>query len=114
MYPMTDSQKGDYASNVEFARSLFMHFKQRNKDAGVTGAQSLWMHSRVRALEVTFPGMPTTTQDIINMGASGDIETACLSLMFCTPDDMSQPHHFLSAERVSWLISEMKKHLGWP
>jgi hypothetical protein len=114
MYPMTDSQKGDYLSNVEFARNLFMQFKQKNKDEGITGPQALWMHHRVRALSVSFPNMTPTTQDIINMGASGDIETACLCLMYCVPDDMSQPYHWLSAERISWLVSRMKTHLGWP
>lgn len=114
MHPMTDAQKGDYVSGVEFARNLFMHFKQKNKDEGISGAQALWMHSRVRALEVSFPGMPTTIQDIINMGASGDLETACLCLMFCQPDDMTQPHHWLSQGRINWLVGEMKKHLGWP
>lgn len=110
---MTAQQKGDYFSNVEFARNLFMYFKQKNKDEGITGAQALWMHSRVRALEVSLPGMPTTTQDIINMGASGDIETACLCLLYCTPDDMSQPYHWLSSERIAWLVGHMKSHLGW-
>lgn len=114
MYPMTEEQIGDYTSNVEFARKLFRSFKQKNKDEGITGPQALWMHHRVRALTVNFPNMEPTTQDIINMGASGDIETACLCLLYCQPDDMSQPYHWLNAERISWLIEKMKEHLGWP
>jgi hypothetical protein len=114
MYPMTASQKGDYASNAEFARSLFMHFKQKNKDEGINGAQALWMHHKIRALNVAFPGMTATVQDVVNMGASGDIETACLCLIYCQPDDMTQPYHWLNAERISWLVARMKEHLGWP
>jgi hypothetical protein len=112
-YQVSNQQQGDYEADVQFAKNLFMEFKQKNKDEGINGAQALWLHNRVRALEVNFPGMPSTIQDIINMGASGDIQTACLCLMFCTPDDMSQPYHWLSAERVNWLISAMKNHLGW-
>lgn len=114
LYPVNNGQIGDYNSNVQFAKNLFMEFKQKNKDEGITGPQALWMHHRVRSLIVSFPNMPETNQDIINMGASGDIETACLALMYCVPDDMTQPYHWLNQERINWLVSAMKTHLGWP
>ena len=112
-YPMTDKQIGDYNSNVQFARDLFRQFKQKNKDEGINGLQALWLHHRMRAWNVTFMGVPFV-EDVINMGASGDIETACLSLLYGTPDDMSLPYHWLNQERINWLVAEMKAHLGWP
>jgi hypothetical protein len=114
LYPVSNAQIGDYNSNVQFAKNLFMEFKEKNKAEGITGTQALWMHHRVRALEVNFPSMPATIQDIINMAASGDIETACLCLLYCQADDMTQPYHWLSQARINWLVSGMKAHLGWP
>lgn len=112
-YEVTIQQEGNYRAGVEFARNLFMQFKQKNKDEGINGSQAIWMHHRVRAIDVYFPGMIQTKQDIINMGASGDIETACLCLIYCVPDDMSESYHWLSADRVLWLVNNMKLHLGW-
>ena len=109
---MTESQKGDYQSSVEFARNLFMEFKQKNKDEGINIYQALWMHHRMRALVVNMGGFETT-QDIINMGASGDIETACICLQYCQPDDMTETFHWVSQERINYLVNRMKDHLGW-
>ena len=111
-YPMTPQQKGDYLSNVEFARTLFMEFKQKNKDDGINIYQAMWMHHRMRSLAVNMGGFETV-QDIINMGASGDIETACVCLQYCQADDMTQSYHWLSQDRLNYLIERMKNHLGW-
>jgi len=113
LYPMTNAQVGDYEASVQFARDLFMSFKQKNKDEGIGATQALWLHQRMRAWPLNFYGIDYTV-DVINMGASGDIETACLSLLYGTPDDMSLPYHWLTQERLDWLTSKMKKHLGWP
>lgn len=111
-YAMTSQQKGDYFANVEFARALFMEFKQKNKDEGINIYQAMHMHHRMRALNVNMGGFETV-QDIINMGASGDIETACVCLQYCQPDDMTQAYHWLSQDRLNYLVSRMKEHLGW-
>jgi hypothetical protein len=50
----------------------------------------------------------------MNMGLSGDIETACLTLMSGQPDDMTQPYHWMNQERINFLVTEMKAFLGWP
>lgn len=95
-----------------WAEEMLERFKQRNIKLGINGLQSLWLHHRMRALEINFMGVPMT-EDILNMAVSGDIETACLSLMYSTPDDGSQPFHFYNAETRQWLITEMKTFLGW-
>lgn len=114
MYPLTSEQKGDYAAGLKFASDLFRAFKQKNIDEGINGAQALWLHHRMRALDVSYPGATPMTVDIMNMSLSGDIVTSCLALIYCTPDDMSQTWHWFSSERKSWLIAQMKQFLGWP
>lgn len=113
LYEMDSSQIGDYKSNVQFANELFMQFKQKNIDEGINGSQAIWLHHRTRAMNITAFGI-NYTLDIINMAASGDIETACLSLMYSTPDDMTEPQHWLTQDRIDFLVSSMKTHLGWP
>jgi hypothetical protein len=109
---MTPAQVGDYESGVVFARKIFMEYKQKNKDEGINGAQAIWLHHRVRAWQVNFRGIPYTV-DLINMAASGDLETACLSLMYGQPDDMTQPYHWFTQERIDCLVTEIKGFLGW-
>lgn len=113
IYKTSSSQDGDYTSSVEFAKNMFKEFKHLNKEQGINGAQALWLHHRMRAWQVSFMGIPFTV-DIINMGMSGDIETACLSLLYGQADDMTLHYHWMSQDRVNILINEMKSYLGWP
>jgi len=109
----TREQIADLNSGIEWAKSLMAEFKQKNIDEGINAAQALWLHHRIRAWECTFSGVNYTV-DIVNMAASGDITTSCLALIYGTPDDMTQPYHWLSAERLAWLVAQMKAYLGWP
>jgi hypothetical protein len=95
-----------------YAEDLLERLKARNISQGINALQGMWMHSRMRALPITFMGV-ATTQDIMNMAVSGDIEIACLTLQNATPDDMSMPYHWWSQDRINWLITDMKAYLGW-
>lgn len=97
---------------IVWAKSMLQRFKKRNIGLGINAPQSLWLHHRMRALEINFMGIPMV-QDIVNMAASGDIETACLAIMYSVPDDGSQPYHWYTIETRQWLINEMKSYLGW-
>jgi hypothetical protein len=98
-----------------FADDLIDRLKKKNITEGINGPRGLWVHERTRALSVTLPGVPYTfTVDLMNMVISGDLELACLSLMYSPADDMTLPWHWLSAERKNWIINELKLFLGWP
>jgi hypothetical protein len=97
----------------EFADDLIERLKKKNISENINAMQGLWMHQKIRALPVTLYGI-TFTVDLMNMVVSGDIELACISLQNTTPDDMSLPYHWLSADRISWIVTELKKFLGWP
>lgn len=110
--PALESLKLTIKQRREYADDLIERLKFKNISEGINALQAMYMHHKMRALSVTFYGVPMTL-DLMNMVVSGDIEVACLSLMNCTPDDMSQPFHWLSADRVSWIVADMKSYLGW-
>lgn len=113
MFTITDGQYADLVTRKRFADTLLIQFKQNNIDDGVNALQAMWIHERMRAWTYTFSGV-TFTVDLMNMSISGDIETACLALMYGTPDDMSDGKHWMSADRISFLVDGMKTFLGWP
>lgn len=96
----------------EWADNMLERFKVRNIEIGINGMQALWLHHRMRSLDINFQGIPMTV-DILNMVVSGDVETALLAIMYSTPDDGSQPSHFYDQSAKDWLINEMKEYLGW-
>lgn len=95
-----------------YADDLIERLKARNISQGINALQGMWMHHRMRANEITFMGLPVTI-DLMNLVISGDIEIACLTLMYTTPDDMTMPYHWWNADRINWLIADMKAYLGW-
>lgn len=96
----------------EYCEDLLERFKKKNILDGINAAQGMWMHHLMRAYPVTFGGVSYTV-DLLNMAVSGDVEIACLSLIYGATDDMSQTYHWISAERKDWLIGELKAYLGW-
>lgn len=112
-YPLTPSQNGDLQANITFCRNLLTEFRQKNIDEGINASQAMWAHHRMRAWDVNYSGNAFVL-DLVNLATIGNIDVACLALIYGTPDDMSNPKHWLSADRINWLITEMKSHLGWP
>lgn len=114
------------ADRRRWAEELMQRLKKRNIDGGLGLAQSLWVHSRLRALEISVleahaMAMPqlaplvgqTVIIDLMNLVVSGDIETAFAALMCAVPDDMSEDYHALSAEMIGWIMNEIAVYLGW-
>ena len=96
----------------KFADELLEKFKLKNIKEGINALQGLHMHHLLRAYPVSFGG-ESFTIDIMNLAISGDLEIACLSLIYGATDDMSLPKHWMSAARKAWLITEIKAYLGW-
>lgn len=116
--PMTQAEmqasyvKYTIKERKQYSEDLIERLKEKNINEGINIAQALWMHHRMRANSISFSGIPFTI-DIMNLVISGDIEVACVTLMNTTADDMSQPFHWLSQDRINWLILDMKAYLGW-
>lgn len=96
----------------KFCHELIQRFKDKNLQDGINAMQAFHLQHRMRALDVTFMGVPFVV-DIMNLVISGDVEVGCLALLYCQPDDMSLPYHWFSTERRNWLVAEMKSYLGW-
>lgn len=110
--------RADNEAKKKFASDLLLAFKIKNISEGINVVQSTAIHEKIKNLQVSYPpqlhGGWSGTVDLINLGASGDVETCCMALQFAQVDDMTQPHHWFSNERRNWLVSQMKVWLGWP
>lgn len=96
----------------KFADELLERFKLRNIKDGINALQGMHMHHLLRAYPVTFSGQSFTI-DILNLAISGDLEIACLCLLYGATDDMSEPYHWMSSDRKEYLIGDLKSFLGW-
>ena len=116
--PLSDPERAEsllrysIVERKQFADELLERFKKKNILEGINAAQGFWMHHTLRAYPVTFMGVSFTI-DIMNLAISGDLEIACLALMYGYTDDMSQAYHWMSGDRKQWLINELKTFLGW-
>lgn len=104
--------KNTIKQRKEYAEDLLERLKQKNISEGINAMQGMWMHHKMRALEVNFMGVDFVV-DIMNMAVSGDVEIACLALMNCVADPMTLPYHWMSEARINWIIADMKAYLGW-
>ena len=95
-------------SRKDFADDLLERFKKRNILEGINASQGFWMHHTLRSYPVTFMGQQRVI-DIMNLAISGDLEIACLALIYGYTDDMSESYHWISGDRKAWLIAEIKK-----
>lgn len=105
-------------SNV-IAKDIIQKFKAENLSYFVANQipnevaifNSLWLHHRLRAVEINVGGIPFVI-DVLNLVVSGDLETALVVLQYMTPDDMTAPYHFLSQERINRLVSMLAAALA--
>lgn len=106
-----DSQKLAAEIMQDFKKSNLAHFMQSGLTNEQILLQSLWVHHRLRAIEINVGGLPLTI-DLMNLVVSGDLETAYVVLSYMSPDDMSQPFHYLSAEVIGILKTLINDRLG--
>ena len=110
----------------KFASNLMAVLKVLNKGSGINLAQSLWVHHRLRALEIVVTSKlatamtvftplvgKTVTIDLLNLVVSGDLETAYFTIASATPDDMSEDYHALSAQTLGFMRNQIGIYLGW-
>jgi len=110
----------------KFASNLMAVLKVLNKGSNISLAQSLWVHHRLRALQIVITSdlataMPvfnplvglTVTIDLLNLVVSGDLETAYFTIAAATPDDMSEDYHALSSTTLAFMRNQIGIYLGW-
>lgn len=123
----TDAVKKTKIKNTrEWCELLIEDVKLMNQNAGLGLSQSLWFHSRMRALPVTVyqahadaipPLQPlvgvSLTIDLMNLVVSGDVETAYAALLCAQPDDMSEDYHCINQDLLDYLKTRIAEFLGW-
>lgn len=112
MSTLVEKRLADDRAAKDFADTVMAEFKINNIDAHIGLEQVLWMHHRMRALDIHHPSGKVYQVDFVNLVVSGDIQTAYYALLMVVPDDMTQPFHWLNAERIGWLIAKLKAFLG--
>lgn len=117
MDPVLAGAAADYESKKSFSNLMLLAFKHKNITEGINAPQAIWLHAKMRALQVNLPpqmGGLSCSIDVLNMALAGDAEAACIALQFCEVDDMSQPYHWFNDDRRDWLVNNLKEFLGWP
>lgn len=110
-----DLSSDDEANEDElrkFCRKLMIEFKKRLQRDGITPAQARWLSHRASDWSVTIEGL-TTSHDLMSMAWVGSAEQMFEILSYSAPDDMSEPHHAWSQERIDWLKSQIASYMGW-
>ena len=117
---------GIIAARRLWAENMMERLKFQNIQNDATLAQSLWIHTRLRKLEITplqahadaFPALQpvvgvTLVIDLMNLVISGDLETAYATLLCTTPDPMTEEYHVLDQDLIDWIKNEIAVYLGW-
>lgn len=113
MSELTIAQRvSDDLSSRRFAEMIIAKFKMRNIDSSISPSQALWVHHRLRNVEIDFNGTPMQI-DILNMAYAGDVNLAWVVLGMIVPDDMTKEYHWLSAEKINEIRSEIAVFLGY-
>lgn len=121
---LSAASKADHLSRTEWLRELMVEYKQKNIDENIQWYQAFWLQSRVKNWKVNYPSalisalnLPEEQQsvyvDLPNMASTGDVETLCLALMYGEVDDMTSPLHWITEERLNWMITQLKGFLNW-
>lgn len=101
--------------NKAFANNMMHKLKQKNLLQGLNSIdQAAWVHHRLRKIDYVLSFGLTVQLDVLNLVVSGDLETAehCLGQML--PDNMEEPYHWWTQERINWIRNEIRVYLGWP
>ena len=113
---LSDKQTiSDFTSSKEFGSLLILSFKRKNVSEGINIFQAIHLHERLRNWQVVLPEANGGTKyvDLMNMILSGDIETACVCLQYGVADQMDKHWHWVTQERIDWVVNQMKAWLGW-
>lgn len=102
----------DYNAAIDYAKSLIIQLKLGNMSQGINAGQALWVHHRLRALEITYNSVPMVV-DVMNMVVSGDIGTAYIAFSLMAPDDMTQSYHWFSQPRIDQIKALLGQFLGY-
>lgn len=92
-------------------KRVLIRFKLKNLSEGINWPQAVWLHSRVKDWDVSVHGVGVFKVDLYNVLNSGDLESAVYMILSGVPDDMTQPYHWVTFDRMQWVAKEIQKEL---
>lgn len=92
-------------------KRVLIRFKLKNLSEGINWPQAVWLHSRVKDWDVNVNGVGVFKVDLYNVLNSGDLESAVYMILSGVPDDMTQPYHWVTLDRMQWVAEEIQKEL---
>jgi hypothetical protein len=105
----------DQAAAIDFCTDLMNTFVRNNTNEGITIEQSLYLFARLGNLTIAreWPDMPGDVKvDLSTLMQTGAIPTLYFVLLRLTPDDMTQPYHWLSQARIDWMKGKIEEFIG--
>lgn len=96
---------------IQAGKRVLVRFKMKNLSEGITWAQAVWLHHRVKNWVVNVTGVGPVEVDLYNVLNSGDLESAVYMILSGNPDDMTKPYHWVTPQRMQWVASEIQKEL---
>lgn len=121
-YISSNSARADLEAKKEFLKDLLLAYKAKNQGESINIFQYLHMMQKIRTWVVTVPSGygpfsgTVYTVDLCDCFPTADLEGMAKALDWgrANIDDMTQPDHWLSEDRLNWLLGEIKSWLGWP
>ena len=105
------STQPDQESALIFTTKLLKDWMRKNTIEGMSIQQSVWVFSRFEEFTVVINGQ-TRKVDIFKMFSSGAIPTLFYCLLKVQPDPMTEPYHWVTQERINWVLNELETWLG--
>jgi hypothetical protein len=104
---------GIIAAKKEFCELAMDEFVQKvNYEWGANPFQSFWIADRLKNVELTLPTGVVVGINTADICWAGYSEMLYMTFSKMTPDDMTQPYHFLNQERIDWLKNKFGELLG--
>lgn len=96
---------------IEYGSRVIKDWMRKNSLEGISIVQSLWVFSRLEEISVGFP-FGTKHVDIFKMLQGGALASSYYCLLAVAPDDMTQPYHWVTSDRLNWMKQELAIYLG--
>jgi hypothetical protein len=101
----------DQQAAIDFCASLMNEFVRNNTNEGMTIDQSLYLFTKLSCFPMARPWGEVEV-DLSLLFERGAVPTLYFVLLRLTPDDMTQPYHWLTQERIDWMKSKIEEFIG--
>jgi len=106
-----NATKVNQQESINFGQILLHDWMRKNTLEGMSIKQSLWVFSRFEDFSIQCD-FGSRKVDIFKMFQSGAIPTVYFCLLQVEPDPMTEDYHWVTQERMDWVLNKIKEFLG--